>query len=499
MAQLTDELRINQRNLALRKQFIRLMPEDLAILARLAGWADAVAGSLAREFYDHQFSFPATMAFFEAMAQGKKISLGELRTNLERAQAGYFRQIFQEAARGGDFGGEYFEGRLRIGKVHNVIDLPVKWYVGSYALYQDLVRRYLWRSFFYRPRFRAKAERAIFTVFNYDSQAVVDAFLLDLLLSLGLDVSRIHTDSAEQDLTENLRAFKGVVCNAIVGMQQAGQGLAAASDQMRRATEILSSGVQEQAAALEQTSATLRSLTDIVRRNSDYATKANHLVAGNGEGQGSADKPMLTATDAMDQIHASSKKIANIIAVINEIAFQTNLLALNASVEAARAGEQGRGFAVVAGEVRNLAQRAATSAKEIKDLIQESGHRVDEGLSSVKQVAEIVVEIAEGSTNQATSIAEVEKAVSQMCEANQSHATQGEQLSATAQALANQAGELQELMQWFKIQKGAALPGEAAGRSLNTGGSCRPNGHGQAVHTESIPIKETASQESVRP
>ncbi|MBX6724179.1 MAG: hypothetical protein IRY92_13255, partial [Dactylosporangium sp.] len=143
MGQLATLYRITDANLALRKQFLRFTPGDVAALAALAPWAQRVAPVIAREFYDHQFTFSETRAFFEQHARRRGIALGRLRKHLEHTQAEYFRQIFEEAARGGEFGVDYFERRLHVGALHNEIDLPLKWYIGSYALYHDLVRAHL--------------------------------------------------------------------------------------------------------------------------------------------------------------------------------------------------------------------------------------------------------------------------------------------------------------------------------------------------------------------
>jgi uncharacterized phage infection (PIP) family protein YhgE len=174
----------------------------------------------------------------------------------------------------------------------------------------------------------------------------------------------------------------------------------------------------------------------------------------------------------MNEINAASKKIADIITAIDEIAFQTNLLALNAAVEAARAGEQGRGFAVVAGEVRNLAQRSAAAAKEIKGLIQDSVRKVESGselvnqsgksleeiVGAVKRVTDIVSEIAAASREQTSGIEQVNKAVTQMDQVTQANAGQTEELSGTAEGLAAQAEQLQKLVANFKLEEGARRP-----------------------------------------
>ena len=200
MQRLTEEYRINDSNLNLRKEFMRFSQGDVRILGQLAGWAERVADTIAKEFYDHQFTFPPTTSFFEAHARKKNYTIVQLRQHLEKAQAEYFRQIFQEAAGAGQYGTDYFEKRLQVGKLHNMIDLPLKWYLGSYSLYQDLVRKHLNKHYFYRAGFRARAERAIFTVFNYDMQAVAEAFFNDVMQSFGLDLAAVQIQSTAQDI-----------------------------------------------------------------------------------------------------------------------------------------------------------------------------------------------------------------------------------------------------------------------------------------------------------
>jgi len=246
--------------------------------------------------------------------------------------------------------------------------------------------------------------------------------------------------------------------------------LADASGQLASASEEIASGAQEQASSLEETASTLEEITATVKQNSDSAQQARQLASGSKDVAEKGGQVVGTAVEAMDAINQSSKKIADIITAIDEIAFQTNLLALNAAVEAARAGEQGRGFAVVASEVRNLAQRSATAAKEIKALIQDSVKKVDTGtelvnrsgstlqeiVTSVKRVTDIVTEIAAASREQSTGIDQVNKAVTQMDSVTQRNASQTEEMSATAQTLTEQAAQLRDLVTQFKLSQDVA-------------------------------------------
>jgi methyl-accepting chemotaxis protein len=246
----------------------------------------------------------------------------------------------------------------------------------------------------------------------------------------------------------------------------------AASQGLSTATSHLSRGAQAQAAALEETAASLEEITGTVKQNADNAKQASQLALGSRDVADKGDQVVSAAVRSMSEINASSRKIADIITTIDEIAFQTNLLALNAAVEAARAGEQGRGFAVVATEVRNLAQRSATAANEIKALIQDSVAKVESGaalvntsgqtlqeiVASVKRMTDIIAEIAAASSEQSTGIDQVNKAVTQMDEVTQSNATQTDELSSTAQALAAQARQLEELVGQFKVSARAEAP-----------------------------------------
>ncbi len=250
--------------------------------------------------------------------------------------------------------------------------------------------------------------------------------------------------------------------------------VAAASQQLASSSEEISSGAQEQAASLEETAASLEEITSTIQQNADNAQQANQLASSARDVAQRGGAVVASAVESMAEINAASRKISDIITTIDEIAFQTNLLAINAAVEAARAGEQGRGFAVVAAEVRKLAQRSATAAKEIKGLIHDSVEKIGAGtalvnqsgtslheiVGAVKRVTDIVAEIAAASREQATGIEQVNKAVTQMDEVVQANAAQTEELAATAESLSDRSTYLQTLVARFNLQSdaGAALP-----------------------------------------
>lgn len=238
-----------------------------------------------------------------------------------------------------------------------------------------------------------------------------------------------------------------------------------ASTEVMTGNDDLAQRTEEQAASLEETASSMEEMTATVKQNADNAKQANQLAMSARESAEKGGKVVSSAVSTMDEINAASKRIADIISVIDEIAFQTNLLALNAAVEAARVGEQGRGFAVVAAEVRNLAGRSATAAKEIKGLVQDSVQKVQEGSSlvnqsgtqleeivnSVKKVADIIAEISAAAQEQSAGIEQVNKAITQMDQITQQNAALVEEASAASQGMNQQAAGLQSVVEKFKI------------------------------------------------
>jgi len=287
--------------------------------------------------------------------------------------------------------------------------------------------------------------------------------------------TRFDAETTGCEIGELMTALKGMndaLHNVVSQVQSGTSTIATASNQIAAGNMDLSQRTEEQASSLEETASSMEELTSTVRQNAENAKQANQLAQAASDVAERGGTIVGQVVDTMGSIDASAKKIVDIIGVIDGIAFQTNILALNAAVEAARAGEQGRGFAVVASEVRNLAQRSAAAAKEIKELIgnsveqvdigarlvQQAGSTMDDVVSSVRRVTDIMGEITSASSEQSIGIDQVNTAITQMDQVTQQNAALVEQAAAAAASMQEQAARLADVAASFKLGDEVAQP-----------------------------------------
>jgi methyl-accepting chemotaxis protein len=307
----------------------------------------------------------------------------------------------------------------------------------------------------------------MWTVTRATTASVGAALRLAESVAAGNLGERVTSDGRDEvaQLLRALGAMNEGLARVVANVRQNADGVATASAQIAQGNQDLSQRTEEQASALEETAASMEELSSTVKQNADNARQANQLAMSASTVAIQGGQVVGQVVDTMKGINDSSKKIADIISVIDGIAFQTNILALNAAVEAARAGEQGRGFAVVASEVRSLAGRSADAAKEIKTLINASVERVAQGtllvdragstmtevVGSIRRVTDIMGEISAASTEQSAGVAQVGEAVSQMDQATQQNAALVEESAAAAESLKGQAQQLVQAVAVFKL------------------------------------------------
>ncbi|MEN9353081.1 MAG: hypothetical protein RL318_406 [Fibrobacterota bacterium] len=482
-----DRYGINADNLRLRREFLRLDHVDANLLASLAPWIRSHAATIAKEFYDWQFNFGPTRQFFENFAKSRGMNVVDLRQHLEKAQTGYLIDIFEYA--NSQWGPDYFEKRLAVGALHDKINLPFKWYIGSYTEYEHLLERALAKGFWWRPGHAARVLRSLRKVFNYDLQAIGDSFVLSIFESMGLKTESLDAPS-RGDRTENIQQAKlwvnilqqqadaiasgdlqspvlkthiqGSLGSAFQGMLESLRNFLtstqdAVHDLVRVSNLISHSGgsVAEQsrqiaqrvnslAAAAEEMEATIREIAQASASAAREGKNAGGLADGTGA--------------SMERLGESSREISRVVDAIGEISEQTKLLALNATIEAARAGEAGKGFAVVAHEVKDLAKQAADSTTEISgrvSAIQLATHQTIDSIgllsSSIKEVSNSQQSVAAAVEEQSATIREIVRSISDILRSSADSSHEAQTIGHQAQDVQDQAARLSELVVRYRI------------------------------------------------
>jgi methyl-accepting chemotaxis protein len=478
--------------LSQRLEFMNLDASNREALKSLKPLIDKELPKALDAFYARVKTFPETRQFFrdDTHISGAK-----------NAQLRHWSNISSA-----NFSDDFARSVRAIGQTHARIGLDARWYIGGYALITEQLIHAAVAHLWPKSTFGGRSKKAD------EAAQAIGALVKGVLLDMDLAIST-YLDSAEQarremeaartvaiqnktaaitalsravselaqgnlqarltgEFSDEYRALQGDFNSMAAQLEEVVRAIAAstadlanAASEISASTTDLSQRTEEQAASLEQTSASMEEISVTVKNNADNATRANDLTRATREVADRGGRVVSEAVSAMNRIEESSRKISDIISVIDEIARQTNLLALNAAVEAARAGEAGRGFAVVASEVRSLAQRSSQAAKDIKDLITGSAGQVKEGVDlvnragaslseiveSIKGVATIVSEIANASKEQASGIDQVTRALAQMDEATQQNSALVEENAATAKTLEEQQAAMSERIAFFQF------------------------------------------------
>lgn len=403
-------LGLTEQNLAARRQFLRLGPEDRQVLDDHVTWIEQHVQEIVREVYDFQFSFPSTLRVFRERAAEGGISPENLREHLERTLSDEVVEMFRGART--DWGPEYARRLIRVGMVHDKINLPQKWYFGAYARLFELIGDRLAAQYPKGP-IAWQVCTALQKVLNLGMQVAADSFFMSYVLGAGFDASTIAPETPDADATEQVEKTKeqfqtilgqfGAIArndlkHGILDRTTPGSLGDAVKTTVANARYLLD-GIEGNSEALEAVSAAANEMRQAVEEISQNTSAA---VVGMQQAETLTD----SATQRMGTLSERSQEIGNVVKLITSIAEQTNLLALNATIEAARSGEAGRGFAVVANEVKELARQAGDATEQIRQRIEAMQGETSQAVSAIEQISEAIGSVAEASQSIASAVEE---------------------------------------------------------------------------------------------
>ena len=465
---------LTQQDIDKKLAFFNITADDVARFGQISGAMDSLAGPALERLYDRIAVTPETGRFFSS-----RQAMNHARDKQIEHWSGMFS---------GTPGMAYAERAQRIGDVHARIGLEPGWYIGAYAsVLDEVIVRFLGRGLGALGTSRAKAVASLVKMALLDMEVALSAYFQAedakrqaVVTQVGHTVLKMTEGDftvalsglpeAYATLERDLETMRKKVSGALGEVSQTSRAVDIGAQEIREASDDLARRTEQQAASLEEASASITTLAGTVGTTAEEATQLHSAVQ---EAHGDARQGggvLEEAVQAMNDIHRSAAEIGKIIAVIDGIAFQTNLLALNAGVEAARAGDAGRGFAVVANEVRALAQRSAEAALDIKKLIGESSVQVERGVtlvgqtgetferivSRVGEIAEVASNIAQGAQSQASNIRQIQATVNELDLMTQQNAAMVEQATAASRSLAGEADRMADLVGHFRVEGVAA-------------------------------------------